>query len=85
MADQLIKVSKVGDYFICFFVTLALKSNGKWHKIYHLLYLCGRLVNCHIPKEWRTIKYTIFDKAKKEVIYIGPGIIMVKFNLKDAF
>lgn len=50
-ADRLTEVSKVRDYFISSPLGLAPKFNGKWRKIHHLSYPCGRSVNCHIPKE----------------------------------
>ena len=84
-ADRLTKITEVGDHFICSPLGLAPKSNGKWRKIHHLSYPRGRSVNCHIPKEWGALEYTSFDEAKQEVIRAGPGSIMVKRDLKDAF
>lgn len=84
-ADRLTEVSEVGDHFISSPLGLAPKSNGKWRRIHHLSYPRDRSVNCHIPKEWGALEYTTFDEAKQEVIRAGPGSIMVKRDLKDAF
>ena len=51
VADRLTEVSDIEDYFISSPLSLAPKSNGKWHWIHHLSYPCGRLVNCYIPKK----------------------------------
>ena len=83
--DRLTEVNEIGDHFICSPLGLAPKSNGKWRRIHHLSYPRGRSVNCHIPKEWGALEYTTFDEAKQEVIRAGPGAIMVKRDLKDAF
>lgn len=83
--DQLIEVSDLENHFISFLLGLALKSNGKWCKIHHLLYLRGRSVNYSMPKQWGAHKYTTFDEARQEVIQTGPGSTMVKCNLRDAF
>ena len=83
--DRLTEVSELEDHFICSPLRLAPKSNGKWRRIHHLSYLCGRSVNCYIPKEWGALEYTTFDEAKQEVIRAGPRAIMVKRDLKDAF
>ena len=85
LADQLTKVSDIGNRFISSPLGLAPKSNGKWRRIHHLSYPRGRSVNCHIPKEWGALEYTTFDEAKQEVIQAGLGSIMVKCDLKDAF
>lgn len=84
-ADQLTKVSEIGDYFISSLLGLVSKSNGKWQRIHYLSYPCGHSVNCYIPKKWGALEYTTFDKAKQEVIQAGPSSIMVKHDLKDAF
>lgn len=65
---QLTKISKIGDHFICSFLDLVLKSNDKWRRIYHLLYPCGRLVNCYILKKQRALEYITFDEAKQKLI-----------------
>lgn len=75
----------MGDYFISFFLSLASKSNSKWHQIDHLLYLCGRSVNYYISKEWRALEYTTFNKVKQKVIRSGPGNTMVKYDLTNTF
>lgn len=80
-ADHLTEVIEVGDHFICSRLGLVPKSNGKWCRIHHLSYPFGRLVNCHIPKEWRALEYTTFNEAKQEVIRAGLGRIMVKRDL----
>lgn len=80
VADQRTELSDMGDQFISSPLGLAPKSNDKWQRIHHLLYLCGRSANCYIPKEEGALEYTTFDEAKQEVIRAGSGSIMV-----DAF
>lgn len=68
VVDQITKVSDTGDYFISSSLDLAPKFNDKWHRIHHLSYPRGRLVNCYISKKWGVLDYTTFDEAKQEVI-----------------
>ncbi len=77
-------MDKQDSYFISLPIGLASKLNNKWKKIYHLSDPNGCLVNCHIPKDEESLKYTTFDKANNQVINRGPSYIMLKRDLKDA-
>lgn len=66
-------------------MSLALKSNDKWQKIYYLSYSYSCSVNYYISKNWGAFEYTTFDKAKQEVIQVGPKNTIIKQDLKDDF
>lgn len=61
------------------------KPDGGWRRIHHLSFPKGLSVNCHIPEEWGSLEYTTFDKAIEAVLRCGPGAVMIKKDLADAF
>ena len=83
--DWLTEITNIEDHFICSYLGLVSKPNGKQYKIHHLSYPRGHLVNCNIPKNQGVLKYTIFDKIKQEFIQVGPSSIIIKYDLKYLF
>lgn len=62
-----------------------LKLNGYQHCIYYLSYLVRRLINDIIPKPFGTFKYLLRKTLFAIVIEAGPGFMLIKNNLKNAF
>ena len=64
------------------------KSNGEftgWRRIHDLSFPPGRSVNNGISKHFRKLKYQTLDDAVDLLLRLGPGTIMHKRDLKDAF
>ena len=65
--------------------TLVFKPNHKWKRIHQFFYLIGHLINRLIQRNLGSLIYTTCNKAKYQVIKIGPGSIIIKWDLKDGF
>jgi hypothetical protein len=61
------------------------KSDGTWRRIPHLSRPAGNLVNNHIPSEYGALKYSTFHQALDLVRTAGPGSILIKRDLANAF
>ena len=75
VADQLTKMSDIGNYFISSFLGLIAKSNTKWRQIYHLIYLRNHSINYYILKKWGVFEYITFNKAKQELFEASPVVL----------
>jgi hypothetical protein len=71
--------------FICSPLGLVPKGTGGWRRIHHLSYPRGSSVNDHIPAEWAALEYATVDQAIALVAAQGPGAILIKRDLQDAF
>jgi hypothetical protein len=71
--------------FICSPLGLVPKGSGGWRRIHHLSYPRGSSVNDHIPAEWAALEYATVDQAIALVATQGPGAMLVKRDLQDAF
>ena len=72
-------------YMISSPLGLVPKSNGGFRRIHHLSHPKGRSVNCNIPKDWGALEYTCFDEPVAMITRIGPGAMLIKKDLADAF
>ena len=61
------------------------KPSGGFRRIHHLSSPPQHSVNDHIPCHYGQLKYARFDDALDHVRVAGPGAIMVKRDLADAF
>ena len=71
--------------FVCSPLGLVPKHDGGWRRIHDLSYPYGNSVNDGIPQDWGTLEYTTFDDAVVILLRQGPGALLVKRDLKDAF
>jgi hypothetical protein len=72
-------------HFICSPLGLVPKGSGGWRRIHHLSYPRGSSVNDHIPADWAALEYTTVDQAIALVAAQGPGAMLIKRDLQDAF
>jgi hypothetical protein len=72
-------------HFICSPLGLVPKGSGGWRRIHHLSYPRGSSVNDHIPAEWAALEYATVDQAIALVAAQGPGAVLIKRDLQDAF
>lgn len=84
--DRLVKIDLATETpFVCSPLGLVPKHDGGWRRIHDLSFLPGNSVNDGIPQEWGSLEYTTFDEAVDALLQQGPGAILVKRDLKDAF
>ena len=83
--DRVTPIATPWKSFISSPLGLVPKPDGGWRRIHHLSFPKGLSVNCHIPEEWGSLEYTTFDKAIEAVLRCGPGAVMIKKDLADAF
>jgi hypothetical protein len=72
-------------HFICSPLGLVPKGSGGWRRIHHLSYPRGSSVNDHIPAEWAALEYATVDQAIALIAAQGPGAMLIKRDLQDAF
>jgi hypothetical protein len=73
------------DPFISSLVCLVPKSHGSRRTIHHLSHPDGDSVNDHIPPEYGSLTYSMFDQALELVRNAGPGSVLVKRDLANVF
>ena len=84
--DRLVKIDPDTDApFVCSPLGLVPKHDGGWRRIHDLSFPPGNSVNDGIPQEWGSLEYTTFDDAVDALLRQGPGAILVKRDMKDAF
>ena len=84
--DRLVKFNPTTNApFVCSPLGLVPKHDGGWRRIHDLSFPPGNSVNDGIPQEWGSLEYTTFDEAVDALLQQGPGAILVKRDLKDAF
>ena len=71
--------------FVCSPLGLVPKHDGGWRRIHDLSFPHGDSVNDGIPQDWGALEYTTFDEAIQTLLQQGPGALLVKRDLKDAF
>lgn len=71
--------------FVCSPLGLVPKHDGGWRRIHDLSFPYGDSVNDGIPQSWGSLEYTTFDDAVDALLRQGPGAILVKRDLSDAF
>ena len=71
--------------YICSPLGLVPKHDGGFRRIHDLSYPKKKSVNDHIPGVYGALEYTSFDEAIAAVLLIGPGAMLVKKDLSDAF
>ena len=84
--DRLTKVEPDSEsQFVCSPLGLVPKHDGGWRRIHDLSFPYGSSVNDGIPQDWGSLEYTTFDEAVDALLQQGPGALLVKRDLKDAF
>ena len=78
-------VHSLGPRFVVSPLALVPKPAGGFRRIHHLSTPPRRSVNDHIPSQYGHLKYALFNEALAQVQKAGPGAIMVKRDLADAF
>ena len=58
---------------------------GKWRLIVDLSHPKDHSVNDGISKPLCSLKYVTIDDAIKEIIWLGPGALLAKIDIKSAF
>lgn len=61
------------------------KHSGKLRQIHHLSWPRGSSVNDGIPDSEASISYDMFDRAVADLVASGPGSLMIKLDLEQAF
>lgn len=61
------------------------KKDGKWRVINHLSAPCGQSVNDYINPEEFSLRYTSVDDAVNICSKLGPGTLLAKIDLENAF
>jgi hypothetical protein len=79
------KLDTLPEYFISSPLGLVPKSDGSWGRIHHLSHPRNNSVNDHIAPEYGSMAYSTFDEALDLVRAAGPGSILVKRDLANAF
>ena len=84
--DRLVHIDPATEApFVCSPLGLVPKHDGGWRRIHDLSFPPGNSVNDGILQEWGSLEYTTFDDAVNTLLRQGPGAILVKRDLKDAF
>lgn len=78
-------VQSLGARYIVSPLGLVPKPAGCFRRIHHLSTPPKRSVNDHIPIRYGHLKYALFNEALDQVRKAGPGAILVKRDLADAF
>ena len=74
-----------GSQFIISPLGLVPKPSGGFRHIHHLSAPPHHSVNDHIPSHYGQLKYALFNEALDHVRRAGPGTILIKRDLADAF
>ena len=61
------------------------KSDGNFRHIHDLSFPKTHSVNDFIPCEYGALEYTTIDQAFEAILTSGPGSILIKRDLSDAF
>jgi len=61
------------------------KHDGGWHVIYHLSAPAGNSINDYIDPLAYSLSYCTIDHAYTIINNLGPGTLLSKTDLKDAF
>jgi hypothetical protein len=91
--DDVIKGRKVGPFSTPPFKNfvgsplgaIPRKLSDKIRLIHDLSFPPGVSVNDGIPHEFATVQYMALDDAIKEIVTSGPGTLLAKLDLKDAY
>ena len=73
------------SHYIASPLGLVPKHDGGWRRIHDLSFPRGKSVNDGIKAEFGALEYTSFEEALAAVIKQGPGAVLVKKDLSDAF
>ena len=71
--------------FCCSGLDIIPKHNGDWRTIYHLSAPIGNSINDFIDSDAYTLTYCTVDDAYAIVKLLGPGTLLSKIDLKNAF
>ena len=71
--------------FRCSGLGLVPKQDGGWRTIYHLSAPLGKSINDFINPDTYTLTYCSVDDAFAIVNLLGPGTLLSKIDLKNAF
>ena len=61
------------------------KHDGGWQIIYHLSAPQGSSINDYIDSSLYSLSYCSIDDAYRIINKLGPGVLLSKIDLKDAF
>ena len=61
------------------------KIDGGWHIIYHLSAPINNSINDYIDPDTYSLQYSTIDDAIKICHEVGPGALLAKVDLKNAF
>ena len=61
------------------------KHDSGWHIIYHLSTPVGFSINDYIDSSTYSLSYCSVDDAYAFINQLGPGTLLSKIDLKDAF
>ena len=61
------------------------KHSQKWRLIVDLSHPVGHSINVGIPKNLCSLSYITVDTAINHVLTLGPGTLLAKVNIKNAF
>ena len=79
------KKGSIPDAHVSRFGVIPKKSSGKWQLIVDLSHPQGSSVNDAIPKELCSLTYITVDTAIKHILTLGPGTLLAKLDIKNAF
>ena len=79
------KKGSIPDAHVSRFGVIPKKSSGKWRLIVDLSHPQGSSVNDAIPKELCSLTYITIDTAIKHILTLGPGTLLAKLDIKNAF
>ena len=79
------KKGSIPDAHVSRFGVSPKKSAGKWRLIVDLSHPQGSSINDAIPKELCSLTYITVDTAIKYILTLGPGTLLAKLDIKNAF
>ena len=86
---RLRKLDKLPEKYYCSPLGLMpKKADGVqtgWRRIFDLSSPTGSSVNDFISSEYGFLQYETFDEAVKAIAILGPGSVLMKWDLKSAF
>ena len=74
-----------GSQFIISLLGLVPKPLGCFRRIHHVSAPLHYSVNDHIPSHYGQLNYALFNEALDHIWRAGPGAILIKQDLADAF
>jgi hypothetical protein len=83
--SQILRLTTLPTKYIASPLGLAPKQDGTWRRIHHISSPSEHSVNDYIPQAWGTLTYMRFDDAIAAVQASGPGAVLNKRDLADAF